>query len=592
MPTLNVNGQRVNVDDSFLKMSPEQQNATVDEIAKSLKPKEQKPRSRNTLGDIVQSAPQAILRGITDYARSSPFSPINPIAGDVTAGGRALESQVDRPVEALPQPQTKMGEYASSGIRAVSNPGSYSGGGAKLGLEALAALFGGLGSKAGEDVTQGSKWGSVAGGVLGSILPGGAARTVHRLDAPFPTKSPEHATDVSYLRSKGIEPDAGDVSGRSGMRAAQEMAGNIGGGRSYEAVKEPPLRQLTKAVTEEMGEPVDRIVPDSTTIDAQGQPQSVPGTISKTEARIGSGLEAVAKKLPIKHDKGFTKEVTDLATEITSDPGLSDEMRATLTRHIDAVLGGFVTKAKGGKVVGEMSGDTYQTLTRYNTPLGRAIRAPDENLSHYAGRLRTLLDDAMERGVKNAVKNAYSHGTPQGPARAKAIELANAHKELLELRRQWHNMLVIAKTVTGSGELAAKGIITPEHLRSAMTDDKMAYAAGKGSLRRLAQAANSVLTPAHKFDWVDRAKLHAGVGGAAGLLLGLPGAAVGALAGVGTPGLAGRVINSQRGQRYLKRQPGGPPPNVHLRDTAIRGGAVGASRRHKEKKPEPHLYGE
>lgn len=33
MPTLNINGKRVTVDDGFLKLSPEQQNATVDEIA-------------------------------------------------------------------------------------------------------------------------------------------------------------------------------------------------------------------------------------------------------------------------------------------------------------------------------------------------------------------------------------------------------------------------------------------------------------------------------------------------------------------------------------------------------------------------------
>jgi hypothetical protein len=36
MATLNINGRRVTVDDSFLSLSPEQQNATVDEIAQSL----------------------------------------------------------------------------------------------------------------------------------------------------------------------------------------------------------------------------------------------------------------------------------------------------------------------------------------------------------------------------------------------------------------------------------------------------------------------------------------------------------------------------------------------------------------------------
>lgn len=36
MPTLNINGRRVKVDDSFLSLTPEQQNATVDEIASQL----------------------------------------------------------------------------------------------------------------------------------------------------------------------------------------------------------------------------------------------------------------------------------------------------------------------------------------------------------------------------------------------------------------------------------------------------------------------------------------------------------------------------------------------------------------------------
>jgi hypothetical protein len=36
MPTLNINGKRVTVDDSFLSLSPEQQDATVEEIAQSL----------------------------------------------------------------------------------------------------------------------------------------------------------------------------------------------------------------------------------------------------------------------------------------------------------------------------------------------------------------------------------------------------------------------------------------------------------------------------------------------------------------------------------------------------------------------------
>src|SRR5262245_29459348 len=36
MPILEINGKQVQVDDSFLQLSPEEQNATVDEISKSI----------------------------------------------------------------------------------------------------------------------------------------------------------------------------------------------------------------------------------------------------------------------------------------------------------------------------------------------------------------------------------------------------------------------------------------------------------------------------------------------------------------------------------------------------------------------------
>src|ERR1700727_2150012 len=45
MPTLNIEGRKVPVDDSFLKLSPDDQNSTVDEIHRSL----QKPVTDPTL---------------------------------------------------------------------------------------------------------------------------------------------------------------------------------------------------------------------------------------------------------------------------------------------------------------------------------------------------------------------------------------------------------------------------------------------------------------------------------------------------------------------------------------------------------------
>lgn len=98
MPTLNVNGHSVSVDDSFLKLSPDQQNATVDEIAKSL-PQQAAPR-QPSISDAVTDIPAEIgrtadanLSAVTDNlsnrgANTSPFGFLN--TGKAVLGGLGL----------------------------------------------------------------------------------------------------------------------------------------------------------------------------------------------------------------------------------------------------------------------------------------------------------------------------------------------------------------------------------------------------------------------------------------------------------------------------------------------------------------------
>lgn len=60
MPTLNIGGKKVKVDDSFLKLSPEQQNATVDEIAHKISAAPAAPQQA--------SPPPGLVPGSREYA--------------------------------------------------------------------------------------------------------------------------------------------------------------------------------------------------------------------------------------------------------------------------------------------------------------------------------------------------------------------------------------------------------------------------------------------------------------------------------------------------------------------------------------------
>lgn len=115
MPSLNIEGRRVTVDDSFLKLSPEQQNATVDEIAASFKAP-QSERIRVTPAD----QPQRLETGgsqpgvAEDVARSAGSGVVSGAA--MFAGGagdlRGILSQgVSYAAEKLGIPADKVEQF-------------------------------------------------------------------------------------------------------------------------------------------------------------------------------------------------------------------------------------------------------------------------------------------------------------------------------------------------------------------------------------------------------------------------------------------------------------------------------------------------
>ncbi|CAN7597837.1 hypothetical protein LJR234_004615 [Mesorhizobium amorphae] len=95
MATLSIQGQKVKVDDAFLSMSPEQQNAAVEDIAKSL------PAATDSAGDADARAKagiakaQAILASGGPKAESGHDAPVFVQNPDMGAGGTFLTSTME-----------------------------------------------------------------------------------------------------------------------------------------------------------------------------------------------------------------------------------------------------------------------------------------------------------------------------------------------------------------------------------------------------------------------------------------------------------------------------------------------------------------
>ena len=298
MPTLNIEGQKVKVDDGFLNLSPEQQTATVEEIAASLgiksgrvkgsAPEGQEPdiykrraeaeanvlqerRQQGGLGDFLESAvtnlpfgrsiaaiPGGAYRMLSDGVnpiegwrrekaliqeqaeQRSERSPVADMAGAVT-GGVAGAIPVVRGAQAL-----GLGLKAGAGLGARMTAGAAGGAG-------MGAVYGFDQADAGERV-QGATSGMLTGAALGGAIPavgagirkvgGSVARRLSNAPKPQIIPSSQLADEASALYRQA-EQSGVTIKPSAMSRALANM--EISAGRINEK-----LRPKTAGIVEEI----------------------------------------------------------------------------------------------------------------------------------------------------------------------------------------------------------------------------------------------------------------------------------------------------------------------------------------------------
>ena len=519
------------------------------------------------LMDFFKSIPRGIVGGATKAASA---------LGQAEAGQQGMEGvpsgdevmkmlQPHLPYGFGHQPQTAGGRYGAAAGEALGNPSTYMGGPGGFLRGAASGVAGALGAEAGSDLTKGSLAGRLIGGAVGGITPGLVERGVARVATPIVPRSAERTAAANFLKTEGVELPAGMTTGSKTLRATEKLGDRVLGGESYSANTNRALEGFTRSVTKEMGREV---------------PKATPEVMQRVMDRESKVLEDVAKKLPIKFDKKLNDEFSGIAHDATRNAWVPDSVKASVSKQIEEIINGFHEAGD------RMSGTTYQGFTRYDTPLGRAIRSADENVSSYAQRIRSALDDALER-------TARGRGTREG------VGMREAYRQLREARQRWYNMLIISKSVAGPGEAAAEGTVLPEKLRSALASkdtNKLGYAQGRNKLAKLARAGIAVgLKAPESVSGLESAAAHGvpGLIGAAagGMATGGPvGAAVGALGGgAALPGITGRVVNSGPVQTYLKK---GVPALKGARKAGAAETAINAARGATNARKKNRLYDE
>lgn len=467
MATLNINGKKVTVDDSFLSLPPEEQSATVDEIAASMP---------SVAGDVAKSAGVGVAKGSismlggagdlrdllskgVDYAaEKAGVSPdtvakIKGGAARATSLGRLLadaptskdiQSKVEGYTGDFYKPQTTAGEYAQTVGEFL--PAAAAGPG-RMAPKLLAGALAGVGSEAAGQATEGTTaepYARVLGAVAGGVSPNVLSRAV----TPLPS-NPARQRLVDILADEGVTSlTAGQRTGNKALQYSEDMLGNApGAGGAAANIRQRGQEQFTEAAMRRAG----------------AGPDATPEVLAQNSDRLGGEFRALSARNDLVPDNQFVTDVVAAARNYRRVP--DSQQRQMVQGYIDDIVAHVNA--------GSMPGAQYQEMRSRLSRQANSLRNSDPTLSEALRDMRNALDDAMGRSISPADREAWQRA-----------------------RREYGAQRTIEKTASRAGEATAEGQLVPANLRNTVSaENRGAYARGEGQFSELARAGAGVMAP-------------------------------------------------------------------------------------------------
>lgn len=581
MTTLNINGKRIKVDDSFRNLSPEDQERTVNEIAAQMgmgeqqgdapvMPQEQGPGFADTamdmlkaggaglargaaglagipgtLADLGQAGLQAGLRGgygLVTGEQPDPYSesgverffagPTPEVNEQLIGGGgnplsgQAIQEYLSGATGGATsyQAQTTPGKYAGTVGEFI--PGAVAFGGVNPSSILTYGVAPGLASEGAGQLTEGTPYEPYAR-IAAALAAPMAINAAGRAISPYGGRiSPERLQAAETLRAEGVNPTAGQLTGSRNLLARES---ELGGARAADMMDDQ-ARAFTEAAMRRSGQ----------------TGTATPDNMAALNQRLGQGFTDISARNTLRADQGLVTDMNRTMQEY-------GRLLPTDQRRIVGELGqDIVDRFKSGS--GAIPGQEYQTIRSRLGRMAQSARQSDPEYSSALRGMRNALDDAMSRSV-----------APEDAA------------TWAQLRREYGNMKVLEKAATGAGAEAAAGNISPAKLRQAATTGRAGqYARGEGDFDALARAGNLALPKLP--DSGTATRLNARTLGGFGGIIGAGGGAMtgdplmamaGALAGSAAPAVAGRTLMSQPVQSWLTNQAINAPDLLDPRMMAV-----------------------
>jgi len=533
MITIEIEGKRVEVDDSFRSLSPEDQQSTVDEIAAQMglanQPTEAEDGFRlgglgkkvlGNIGDIAASGAAGLTRGAAELVglpgTLSNLMDVGLEKVGLMPEGSAEKMQSRLSGSALRDYMDSLSggatEYVGEGApqRIAGTIGEFVGGGAGAKIGTIA----GAGSELAGMATEGKPaepYARLAGAILAPVGVGALQKAVSPTAGQI---SPARRKAVETLRSEGINPTAGQVVGGTAAEKQLFREASTAAGR---AKSEQALGDFTQAAMKRLGSSAQRATPEA---------------LEEAATRIGGVFNDVVEGVGVLPSRdnlismnNALKAYKELAPKASAAPIFKNVQKAL---NQSAVSGQPIP---AGVVKAWRS-----TMSKLTTSSDAAMReAAIESID--------AIDDAINSALVAARK-------------------PEAITKLREARGQYRNLLAIENAAKRSG---VEGILSPLDLRTALiAQGRRRYVQGKGDLAPITHAAADVLKPLQNSGTQQR--LSAGQilpGAAGGTFTGLGAAslgldplmatAVGATTAL-APAVRNRFLASEAGQRYFQNQ--------------------------------------